>query len=80
MAESKSDKIVHSAFREVAENEPRAVTRTRKKYGAKRAHKQEIAIALNKARAAGAHIPGANSPATVEQGLEGYERIDFDEV
>ena len=42
-----------SAFREVAAREPGAVRRTRRKFGAKRARRQRVAIALSKARRAG---------------------------
>ena len=38
-----------AAFREVNRNEPKAVAKTRKKHGRKRAQKQKIAIALSKA-------------------------------
>jgi hypothetical protein len=40
---------LRSAFREVNRNEPKAVTKTRKKHGSKRAQKQKIAIAYSKA-------------------------------
>jgi hypothetical protein len=46
-----------AAFREVHANEPSIVGRTRSKFGAERAEKQRTAIALSKARAAGAQIP-----------------------
>ena len=42
--------MLSSAFREVHANPPAVVKSTAKKYGAKRAEKQRIAIALNKAR------------------------------
>ena len=48
---------LRAAFHEVKENEPGSVAQTRAKFGAARARKQNIAIALSKARAAGAHIP-----------------------
>jgi|GEM_PF-3087427 len=38
------------AFHEVSENEPSIVSKTRQKFGAVRARKQKIAIALSKAR------------------------------
>lgn len=38
-----------AAFAEVFENEPAIVAKTRRKSGAKRAHKQKVAIALSKA-------------------------------
>ena len=45
------------AFSEVKHNTPRVVKKTRKKFGAKRARKQKVAIALSKARAGGARVP-----------------------
>lgn len=39
-----------NAFSEVYANEPKAVTRTRRKSGDARAEKQRVAIALSKAR------------------------------
>lgn len=54
---SKTRKKTEAAFHEVAHNEPAAVAKTRKKKGKAAARKQEIAIALSKARRAGAHIP-----------------------
>lgn len=48
---------VRAAFEEVHENEPGIVAHTRKKFGAERAEKQRTAIALDKARRAGAKIP-----------------------
>lgn len=67
MAVKVKTKITHSgsdarkvaaAFREVSKNPPAIIAKTRRKSGASQAHKQEIAISLNKARAAGASIPG----------------------
>lgn len=40
---------LRAAFREVNTNEPKAVKKTRKKHGSKRAQKQKIAIAYSKA-------------------------------
>lgn len=57
--QSKSQKIVASAFHEVAHNTPKAVTTTMAKSGPVQAQKQRVAIALSKARAAGARIPRA---------------------
>ena len=48
---------VKAAFEEVHENTPKAVKHTARKFGVKRAEKQRTAIALSKARAAGAHVP-----------------------
>jgi len=63
---------VEKAFHEVMHNKPKIVAHTEKKYGAERAHKQEVAIALAKARRAGAKIPGPNSPCTAEDLARGY--------
>jgi hypothetical protein len=52
-----SDPRIESAFHEVMHNTPKNVTATGKTGKAK--HKMEVAIALSKARAAGAHIPEA---------------------
>jgi hypothetical protein len=49
--------ILDKSFSEVFHNEPKIVAKTRKKKGATAARKQKIAIALSKARAAGANIP-----------------------
>lgn len=49
--------ILQRAFHEVTENEPAVVGKTRKKKGSATARKQKVAIALSKARQAGAHIP-----------------------
>jgi hypothetical protein len=55
---SKSDRdITAAAFHEVKHNEPRIVGHTRRKFGASDAAKQKVAIALSKARKAGASIP-----------------------
>lgn len=51
------DGRVEAAFHEVAHNEPKIVGHTRAKFGAAQAHRQAIAIALSKARKAGANIP-----------------------
>lgn len=55
MAREVSKKIVDKAFREVMTNEPSTV----KKKGRtkEQQHKQKVAIALSKARQAGANIP-----------------------
>lgn len=49
-------KLLQRAFHEVKHNEPRAVAATRRKKGSKAAQKQKIAIALSKARRAGADV------------------------
>lgn len=49
--------VIHAAFSEVNSNPPKVVQSTYKKYGASRARKQQVAIALSKARKAGASIP-----------------------
>ena len=54
---SRRDGRVEAAFREVTENEPSVVAKTRKKFGALRARRQKVAIVLSKAREAGASIP-----------------------
>ena len=51
------DGRVAAAFREVSENEPGIVAKTRRKFGALRSKRQRVAIALSKARQAGASIP-----------------------
>jgi hypothetical protein len=52
-----ASKKVAAAFREVNTNEPSIVAHTRAKYGSRRAAKQKVAIALAKARRAGAKVP-----------------------
>jgi hypothetical protein len=52
--ETKSQKIIHSAFREVHANTPKVVQKTMYKKGPEAAEKQRVAIALSKARAKGA--------------------------
>lgn len=54
---SSSQRKVKAAFREVKQNPPKQLAKTRRKKGAGAANKQRVAIALNKARAAGARIP-----------------------
>jgi len=53
---AKSEKIVESAFHEVHHDTPEIVTHTRKKFGKADAERQRVAIALSKARKAGAKI------------------------
>jgi hypothetical protein len=57
MAKSKSDKKVDKAFHEVMHNEPSTVKRA--DVDAPTKQKMRTAIALNKAREAGADIPKA---------------------
>jgi hypothetical protein len=54
---SKTEKLTEAAFREVHENEPSIVSKTRRKKGKEAAKEQKAAIALSKARRAGARIP-----------------------
>jgi len=48
--------LTAEAFHEVYSNEPAIVAKTRRKSGAVAARKQKVAIALSKARRAGAKI------------------------
>jgi len=48
---------LEQAFHEVRVNEPAIVKHTRAKYGSRRAAKQKVAVALAKARKAGAKVP-----------------------
>lgn len=52
------DKL-RAAFREVSQNPPAILAKTQRKKGSKQARKQQVAIALSKARASGAKIPYA---------------------
>lgn len=63
MGKGMRDKVA-AAFHEVKANPPAIVAKTRKKSGVVRAGKQSVAIALSKARQAGAKIPyaGVNKP------------------
>lgn len=54
---TKTQKKVSAAFREVNKKEPTIVGKTREKKGSAAAKKQKVAIALSKAREAGARIP-----------------------
>ena len=54
---ARDNSIVHSAFTEVTENVPKVVQSTAKKFGPARARKQQVAIALSKARRRGANLP-----------------------
>ena len=53
---TKTRRLKDSAFRELKRNEPKRVAQTRRKKGAKAARRQNIAIALDKARKKGARI------------------------
>jgi hypothetical protein len=69
---------VEAAFHEVFTNEPAVVAQTRKKQGPAQARKQKIAIALSKARAAGAKIRRRpqGSPTTTDDNLSmGYRHM-----
>lgn len=58
-----ADKRVEAAFHEVFTDTPKIVKHTARKFGKAKAEKQRVAIALSKARKAGASIPdksGAN--------------------
>ena len=57
MEKSKTARLKQAAFHEVNADEPAIVGHTRAKFGAKRAAAQKTAIALSKARRAGARIP-----------------------
>jgi len=48
---------LQAAFHEVKHNPPAVVKQTARKKGAGAAHQQEVAIALSKARRAGASVP-----------------------
>lgn len=50
---------VQQAFHEVMHNPPKVVSQTKRKKGSTQAHKQTVAIALSKARQAGARVPYA---------------------
>lgn len=54
---TKTRKLTDAAFAEVLYSPPKAVERTAKKKGKAAAKKQMTAIALDKARRAGARIP-----------------------
>lgn len=49
--------VIDAAFKEVTQNPPKVLASTAKKFGVERAKKQRVAIALNKARRAGAKLP-----------------------
>ena len=73
-----SKQKIAAAFHEVAENEPAIVAQTRKKSGPAQARKQKVAIALSKARAAGAKIrtrPQGSGPMTDHNLGKGYRHM-----
>ncbi len=49
-----NSEIIESVGKELKENEPSIVSRTREKYGPQRSRKQKIAIMLSKSRKLGA--------------------------
>ena len=53
---TESQDIIERAGREVRDNPPKILAKTRRKKGAKAAHKQKVAIMLSKVRRAGAKI------------------------
>lgn len=55
-------KAVSDAFDEVTNNPPKVVKSTQAKFGAPRARKQTVAIALNKARKSSGMKPMASRP------------------
>jgi len=57
MSKASDRAITEAAFHEVKHNEPRIVGHTRRKFGAAKAARQKVAIALSKSRKAGANIP-----------------------
>ena len=57
MNNKNSNGVVDSAFQEVNANPPSILKSTAKKFGIARAKKQQVAIALSKARKAGAKLP-----------------------
>lgn len=69
---------VEQAFHEVKHNEPAIVAETRGKKGEEAAEEQKVAIALSKARAAGADIPEkpkGSAPFTEDELTQGYRRL-----
>lgn len=64
--ETRTQKKVKAAFKEVKKDEPSIVTKTRKKEGEEAANKQKIAIALSKARKTGAKIPEKPTKESIE--------------
>lgn len=56
MATAKDRRTLESVGHELKHNPPRQLAKTRKKFGAKRANKQRVAILLSKARGKGAGV------------------------
>jgi len=52
----KSRSILQAVGRELKQNPPKVLAKTRRKSGAKRANKQRVAILLSKSRKAGAKV------------------------
>lgn len=73
--QSATKRKVAAAFHEVMHNTPKIVKTTARKKGAAQAHKQEIAIALSKARAAGAHIPKKGGNTTLDADSMKYQAL-----
>lgn len=71
----KSRRITEKAFHEVKKDEPSVVAKTRRKKGAAAAEKQKIAIALSKARKAGAKIPRGSGVFTMSDLGQGYKSV-----
>jgi hypothetical protein len=67
--EHRNDGKISSAFHEVFHNKPKTVDRSKSKEGQR---KQMVAIALSKARAAGAHIPKGGSTPLSPDSLKGH--------
>jgi hypothetical protein len=59
--ETKTEKTLQSASKELKENPPAILASTRRKFGSARAESQRRAILLSKARAKGAKIPKPKS-------------------
>ncbi len=60
MKTSKTKDVLQKVGHEIKTNPPRILAKTAKKKGKAQANKQRVAILLNKARKAGAKIPGDN--------------------
>lgn len=56
MPSNRSAQILQSTGEELRDNPPRALLKTRRKFGRKRAARQRTAILLSKARAEGANV------------------------
>ena len=53
----KTARLIEAAGHEIKKNPPKILARTARKFGAKKAAKQKVAIMLSKARQAGANVP-----------------------